>query len=551
MTDFYSALEALNQPGAESNTMTPEEMEAWQAKYWMPGIPTGGYIPQKFDNAEYMASIGQSDAYAQRQQYLDQLGRQRVANLAREQARDRRGGPAALGALAIGTLGGMAGALGGAGAAAGAKSGALGVKGGVGAKAGTAAGVKGGSLGVKGALNSILPGEVAGVPAVIGGGGGALGGLLPTSLSGWIDLGVKGAGVLGSIMGGGPGGGQPGSGEVGTPTSLPAATFSRSRNPVQPDYYTYGKKGGEHRFFIDGGASPATGATGAPPSPEVGYAPRGPRRGQFFLAEGGMAQGAGSGRADTIEALLSDGEYVIDAESVALLGDGSVDEGAARLDQLRENLRKHKGAALAQGKFSPSALPPEQYMPGMAKGGRMRVVGGQATPPARQERLNRMRTLESEVRTESQDRDLQGALERLKNLKALREKHPIKKAEGGPVAEMSQLADKLEAALQLGTLPEIDSAMTPVLEMAKGGNIKDAIAKLRARINQSMNVAPSPLEYLKLKHPQGSPVIDMLEGRRAPPVDTRRARTPEEIAAEQRVLEGVELLRLLSERKTP
>lgn len=68
------------------------------------------------------------------------------------------------------------------------------------------------------------------------------------------------------------------------------------------------------------------------------------------------------GRVDDIKALLSPNEYVIDAETVALLGDGSPDAGAARLDAFRENIRKHKGAALAYGKISPDAMPPEQYL---------------------------------------------------------------------------------------------------------------------------------------------------------------------------------------------
>lgn len=78
-------------------------------------------------------------------------------------------------------------------------------------------------------------------------------------------------------------------------------------------------------------------------------------------------RGPGSGRDDKIPALLSDGEFVMDAESVALLGDGSSEEGARRLEQMRENLRRHKGAALAQGKFSPPAKAPEQYLQGGAR----------------------------------------------------------------------------------------------------------------------------------------------------------------------------------------
>lgn len=79
--------------------------------------------------------------------------------------------------------------------------------------------------------------------------------------------------------------------------------------------------------------------------------------------DGGYAvRGKGTGRSDEIEALLSDGEYVVDAESVALLGDGSNKAGALALDEMRENLRKHKGKNLAKGKFSVNAKRPEAYM---------------------------------------------------------------------------------------------------------------------------------------------------------------------------------------------
>jgi hypothetical protein len=75
-------------------------------------------------------------------------------------------------------------------------------------------------------------------------------------------------------------------------------------------------------------------------------------------------QGSGTGRSDSIAAKLSDGEYVVDAETVALLGDGSSKAGAKKLDQLRVNIRKQKGRALAKGKFSPNAKAPHAYLSG-------------------------------------------------------------------------------------------------------------------------------------------------------------------------------------------
>ena len=74
--------------------------------------------------------------------------------------------------------------------------------------------------------------------------------------------------------------------------------------------------------------------------------------------------GAGDGREDKIDAKLSDGEYVIDAETVALLGNGSSKAGAAQLDKFRVNVRKHKGQKLASGKFSANAKSPEAYLAG-------------------------------------------------------------------------------------------------------------------------------------------------------------------------------------------
>jgi hypothetical protein len=76
--------------------------------------------------------------------------------------------------------------------------------------------------------------------------------------------------------------------------------------------------------------------------------------------------GPGTGRSDEIPAMLSDGEYVMDAEFVALLGDGSPKAGADILDQFRINVRKDKGRKLAKGEFSDNAKSPEHYL----KGGR-------------------------------------------------------------------------------------------------------------------------------------------------------------------------------------
>jgi hypothetical protein len=105
---------------------------------------------------------------------------------------------------------------------------------------------------------------------------------------------------------------------------------------------------------------------GRPPQ----FVPRA-RGGALAVKKGGApskesfaVKGPGTGRSDEIPALLSDGEYVIDAETVALLGDGSSEAGAKRLDDFRVNVRKHKGSNLARGKFSANAKRPEKYLAG-------------------------------------------------------------------------------------------------------------------------------------------------------------------------------------------
>jgi len=88
-------------------------------------------------------------------------------------------------------------------------------------------------------------------------------------------------------------------------------------------------------------------------------------------AMGGLSQvhsmkigGGADGRSDDVNAVLSDGEYVMDAETVAMLGNGSSKAGAAKLDQMRANLRKQKGQALSRGKISPNARSPLSYLKG-------------------------------------------------------------------------------------------------------------------------------------------------------------------------------------------
>ena len=73
-------------------------------------------------------------------------------------------------------------------------------------------------------------------------------------------------------------------------------------------------------------------------------------------ATGHYVKGKGDGQSDDIPAMLADGEYVFDADTVASLGNGSSDAGAKLLDHFREALREHKRSAPAH-KIPPQASP--------------------------------------------------------------------------------------------------------------------------------------------------------------------------------------------------
>lgn len=80
---------------------------------------------------------------------------------------------------------------------------------------------------------------------------------------------------------------------------------------------------------------------------------------------GHYVKGKGDGQSDDIPAMLADGEYVFDADTVASLGNGSSDAGSKVLDKMREEIRKHKRSASAK-EIPPKAKSPLEYMKGKA-----------------------------------------------------------------------------------------------------------------------------------------------------------------------------------------
>lgn len=72
-------------------------------------------------------------------------------------------------------------------------------------------------------------------------------------------------------------------------------------------------------------------------------------------------RGRSGGQEDDFNASLSHGEYIVDADVVASLGDGNSEAGAAALDRMRENIREHKRSA-PKNKIPPKAKAPEEYL---------------------------------------------------------------------------------------------------------------------------------------------------------------------------------------------
>jgi hypothetical protein len=94
---------------------------------------------------------------------------------------------------------------------------------------------------------------------------------------------------------------------------------------------------------------------------EGGMVPQHPMGQPEFYSEGGAGttyiQGRGDGTSDQIPAMVANSEFVLPADVVSALGNGSSDSGADILDQFIRTIREHKHSN------SPDELPPESKGP--------------------------------------------------------------------------------------------------------------------------------------------------------------------------------------------
>lgn len=169
-------------------------------------------------------------------------------------------------------------------------------------------------------------------------------------------------------------------------------TMGRQESNDMAPYYSYGSETSldqilgqgddQQQFFASGGlATPLMAAGGTTGTRYGKYAaggvPRGiPRSGGHseaypgvspLMAAGGKMRvdfrkgdavtGPGDGQSDDIPAMLADGEYVFDAETVSALGNGSTKAGSQLLDEFRRQIRMHKrGGSL-------DTIPPKSKSP--------------------------------------------------------------------------------------------------------------------------------------------------------------------------------------------
>ena len=120
--------------------------------------------------------------------------------------------------------------------------------------------------------------------------------------------------------------------------------------PIQPTFRIGGDNGSTLGAYI---------------APFSGYG--GPKAGVAQFAEGGMLEGPGDGMSDSLAAqidgsqpaALSQGEFVVPADVVSHLGNGSSDAGSKRLYAMMDEVRQARTGTEKQGK----EINPERYMP--------------------------------------------------------------------------------------------------------------------------------------------------------------------------------------------
>jgi hypothetical protein len=151
------------------------------------------------------------------------------------------------------------------------------------------------------------------------------------------------------------------------PLARPAPALPTAMADGGAAYYTYGQQVDPMDYLGNGMAYGGLAHGG-----DLHHADNAPVvSGRKDYRAGSAVTGPGDGQSDDIPALLADGEYVFDADTVAQLGNGSTKAGSKILDKFREEIRSHKRSAPVS-KIPPPAKSPLAYLAAAQKKGASR-----------------------------------------------------------------------------------------------------------------------------------------------------------------------------------
>jgi hypothetical protein len=151
------------------------------------------------------------------------------------------------------------------------------------------------------------------------------------------------------------------------PLARPAPALPTAMADGGAAYYTYGQQVDPMDYLGNGMAYGGLAHGG-----DLHHADNAPVvSGRKDYRAGSAVTGPGDGQSDDIPALLADGEYVFDADTVAQLGNGSTKAGSKILDKFREEIRSHKRSAPVN-KIPPPAKSPLAYLAAAQKKGASR-----------------------------------------------------------------------------------------------------------------------------------------------------------------------------------
>ncbi len=145
-----------------------------------------------------------------------------------------------------------------------------------------------------------------------------------------------------------------------TPTQGMTNPLARPMAEGGAAYYTYGQHVDPMDYLKQNGMAYGGLAHGGLHEPH--HADNAPIvEGRKDYRAGSAVTGPGDGQSDDIPAMLADGEYVFDADTVAQLGNGSTKAGSKMLDKFREEIRQHKRSAPVD-KIPPPSKSPLAYL---------------------------------------------------------------------------------------------------------------------------------------------------------------------------------------------